>query len=515
MLGCGGCRLAKKNETSMSMTVNPAQQTSPEKRPAKKRTTPAQAMSRRDREFLPAALEILETPPAPAAVMLLLTLCMFTAAALTWSFVGRLEVHAVGQGKIESVGRTKLIQPLEPGKVRQVLVENGQKVNAGDLLIAFDPAELQADERDYAESLSAAKAELIRRRVAVDFAQSAKSAMSTSTLETPQIAWDESIPESARRREEAVLRADIAQLSDTLSDLDTQIAVKNATTERLNLSIGFQEKLISTLNDRVDMRNTGISLAVDTRVNLFDAMETLEKSQSSLASDQGELIETRAAVKELESQKQKAVSQFIADNEGKRADAERKALDIAEQLAKASAKLGRTQLFAPVGGTVQQLAVTTVGQVVTTGQQLMVVVPSGGPLLAEVYMNNADVGFIKVGQEVAIKVDAFPFTHYGVSHGKVIRIASDAIDEQDARRAESSATNLANSANMPASTAPPNFVFPVTVSLQQGDIRADGVNVPLTPGMTVTAEVKTDDRRVIDYLFSPIAKVWSEAMRER
>jgi hemolysin D len=263
------------------------------------------------------------------------------------------------------------------------------------------------------------------------------------------------------------------------------------------------------------MRDTGIKLNIDTKVNLYDAQEALQKSQSALAGDQGQLIETQAAIKELDSQKRKAVSQFIADNESKSADAERKLLDIGQQLAKARAKLDRTRLLAPTDGTVQQLAITTIGQVVTTGQQLMIIVPSEGALQAQVYVDNPDIGFVKLGQEATIKVDAFPFTRYGALHGRVMRIASDAIDEQDARRTEANAAHLANSANEAPSTAAPNFVFPVTLALDEDTIRTNGVDIPLSTGMTVTAEIKTDSRRVIDYLFSPIAKVTSEALRER
>ncbi len=339
--------------------------------------------------------------------------------------------------------------------------------------------------------------------------------MMSSALATSQIPWEDSVPQADRRREEAIFAADLRQLADTLNDLDKQIAVKKADMDRLNQSIGYQLKLIATLTERVDLRTAGIEKSIDTKVNLLDAREVLEKAQASLASDQGQLKETDATIEELASQKQKARSQFIADNDNKAADAERKGQDIAQQLAKATAKLQRTKLFAPISGIVQQVAVTTVGQVVTTGQRLMVIVPSDGPLQIEVYMSNADIGFVKVGQDAAVKVDAFPFTRYGALHGVVTRIASDAIDEQEARRAESNATNLANSANMPASATPPSFVFPVTISLKETAFRVDGAVMPLTPGMTATAEVKTDNRRVIDYLFSPLAKTASEAMRER
>ena len=117
--------------------------------------------------------------------------------------------------------------------------------------------------------------------------------------------------------------------------------------------------------------------------------------------------------------------------------------------------------------------------------------------------------------QVVVKVDAFPFTRYGALHGKVERIASDAIDEQQARRAEVNVTNLANSSTMPAANAQPTFVFPILVTLNESAFLVQGVKAPLTPGMTVTAEIRTDSRRIIDYLFSPLAKVASEALRER
>jgi hemolysin D len=115
-------------------------------------------------------------------------------------------------------------------------------------------------------------------------------------------------------------------------------------------------------------------------------------------------------------------------------------------------------------------------------------------------------------------LDAFPFTRYGTLHGRVIQVATDAIDEQDARRAQANAANLANSGNSPQPAAPgqpQNFVFQVTLSLDERAMKIGEAVIPLTPGMMVTAEIKTESRRVIDYLFSPLAKVASEALHEK
>ena len=229
------------------------------------------------------------------------------------------------------------------------------------------------------------------------------------------------------------------------------------------------------------------------------------------------MIETDAAIKELESETAKTISQFIADNENKLVDAARKADEAREAFAKAQAKLQRTKLFAPIDGVVQQISVTTVGQVVTTGQQLVVIAPSEGELQVEALVANLDIGFVKLGQDAAIKVDAFPFTRFGVLKGKVVRIAAEAVDEQEAKRSLANATLAANALPpAPALRASPKASsFPVTIALQQTTMHVGDADVPLAPGMTVTVEIKTDSRRVIDYLLSPLAKIASEAMRER
>jgi hemolysin D len=510
---------------------------------------PTSAVSGGDREFLPAALEILETPPPPLPVAMIATICVFALTGLIWSWFGRLDVHAVAAGKIETAGYSKVIEPLDPGRIAANHVEAGQAVKAGDLLLELDPAEAKADALAAQDALDAGLAEIARRRYAIEAvrrvapeealwnennsAPAAAAARADRIDATPRrvlspieqladetapgIEWGNSLPESFRLRETAVLSADLRQLSDSLKALDKQMAQKLATRKRLDMSIAFQQTLMGTLNQRVSTRQEAIDLAVGTKINLYDAKEELERSQSQLASDQGQLIETEAAVKEVASEKAKAVSQFIADNQNKLAEASRKADEARQALAKATARLARTKLYAPIDGVVLQTAVTTIGQVVTTGQQLAAITPAGAKLQVEALVANLDIGFVKLGQTAAIKVDAFPFTRFGVLHGKVVKIAPSAIDEQEAKRALANATANANVAQLPAPPRgqPENFVFPVTVALDETAMNIDRSIVPLAPGMTVIVEIKTDSRRVIDYLLSPLAKIASEAARER
>ncbi len=433
----------------------------PSQRPAAR---PASTVAGRDREFLPAALEILETPAPPATVVTMLTICAFFAAAVVWSFVGRLDVHAAASGKIETAGYSKVIEPLDTGKIAGIHVESGQSVRAGELLFEIDPAEARADAAASKDALDATRSEVARRRFAIEAVRAAgaeegsadwrpEAAGAPGPRRSPvealagrpafSIPWASDLPEGFRLREEAVLHADLTQLSDALGALDQQMAQKLATRKRLDMSISFQHALLDTLNARVATRQQAIDLSVGTKINLYDAKEELQRSQSQLASDEGQRIETDAAIQEVESERTKTISQFVAENENKLAEASGKSDAAREALAKAQARLERTRLSAPIDGVVQQVAVTTVGQVVSSGEQLAVITPVGGKLEVQALVPNLDIGFVKLGQPVVVKVDAFPFSRFGVLHGKVVKIAPSAVNEQEAKRA------LANAAGAP------------------------------------------------------------------
>jgi hemolysin D len=473
----------------------------------------AGAEFRRDREFLPAALEILENPASPTRRALLLTLCSFVTVSLAWSFLGRIDIEAVAQGKVEPQGRVKVIEPLEPGRVLNILVEDGAHVHAGDPMIELDPVEARADETAAQQALAVDLADAARYRAAL-----AAVAEAGATIgQTPTIVWDDRIPEMLRTREEAALSADLDQLTRTLRNLDMQMAEHQATFDQYAETAAADAKLVETLQERVDMRQELMRRSAGTKADLIDSLKELERAQSSLVTDRGQKAQAAAAINTVSSEKAKTISQFVADNRNKLNDAVNKADGDVQSLAKAQSRARRTTMRSPVEGVVQQLAVTTIGQVVTTGQELMVIVPGSGALQIEAFVDNADVGFVKPGQEVVVKLDAFPFTRYGTIKGKVVSIATDAIDQAAARRLQANATSLANSANLqPSSDAQDQkFVFPIVVALDRTTFAIGDREISLTPGMSVTAEIKTDSQRIIQYVLSPLARMASEALHER
>ena len=479
--------------------------------PSKKVSLPAIMKSRVPRdhlEFLPANLEILETPSSPKASFFLWVLCGMLAAALAWSWFARLDIHAIAKGKIQPSGRSKIVQPLDPGKVRAINVTNGAHVKAGDVVIELDPTDSEADRQTLAGQLEWLNAELVRRRVAIE-------AVNTKN-DTPKIEFPSSVSEGVQGRERSAFFADLNQYISNRESLVAQRGQQEAMQQRLTMSIGAREKLLASLQERVGMKESLVALQSGTRSAVIDALQTMQGEQTNLAYDKGQLLEAQAGTVASERKIGQLKQEFIAKQTQEYLDSQRKRSDVLQALVKADAKETRTRLTSPIDGYVQQLLVTTIGQVVTTGQPLMVVVPTDGVLEVEALVENQDIAFIQPGQEAIIKVDSFPFTRYGSIKGTVKRVSSDAVDQRDAGMTSETNTQRNSNANTISGVSQvQNLVYPVTIELKDKSIFADGRDVPLGPGMTVTAEVKTGNRRVIDYLLAPLREISSNAARER
>lgn len=464
---------------------------------------------REDREFLPADLEILETPPSPVRLALILAIAGFTLAALAWSWFGHVEIIAQAQGKIQPTGRVKVLQPLETGKVARLHAENGRKVEAGEVLLDMESGEAEAEARATEADLLATRAEALRRRAALTAAARAPIPL------TVPIDWPADIPAANRAREEQVLAADLGQLATTLASLEAQLAQKAVERDRLAETIGAQEALLRTLNERVGMRAALVESAAGSRATVIDAVESLQIQETTLTTQRSQFASTVAGITVLERERERQLSGFRADNEQRLADAARRADGLEQTLAKDRLRLDHLSLRSPIAGTVTGLTVTTLGQVVTTGEEVMRIVPEGAGLEIEAYLPNRDVGFVRAGQSVMVKVESFPFTRYGTLKGEVVRVGRDALPEADARSLESLGTQGAKPALFASAERLQNLVYPVTIALREASLTVDGTPVPMTPGMAVTAEIATGERRILDYFLDPLLETGSEAMRER
>lgn len=468
-------------------------------------------LTREDQEFLPAALEILETPPSPIRMQLISVLTGFVAVALAWSFFGRLEVIAIAQGKVQPPGRVKVVQPTETGKVTRIAHVNGDRVNKDEVLVEFDATDARADREALEALVFALKAETARRDAvlrAVDPARGLRD-------QTPPVAWPAGLPEATRQREAQVMAADLAQVAAALAALDAQQVQRSRERDRLKETITAQDALVTTQRERVTMRSSLATSGFGTRSSLLDSREALQKEETTLTAYKGQLAEAAAAIEVIGRERARTLQTFIAENTQKRADAMR-ALDESQQkLAKSLMRLENMTLRAPADGLVQASSVHTLGQVLGAGQEIMRIVPDSDVLEVEAYLPNKDIGFVREGQEVSVKIDSFPYTRYGMITGTVTRIAYDAIPQQEASQIEANPARPGESQGFAGAQRTQNLVFPITILLSRRHIVVDGQRIPVTPGMTVVAEIKTGSRRIIEYLVAPVYEVTSESLRER
>jgi hemolysin D len=466
---------------------------------------PSRPRQRREYEtaFLPAALEVVETPPSPIGRAVGLTIILLFCAALGWASLGKVDVVATAPGKIVVNGRTKVIQPAETGVVRAIHVRDGAVVKAGDVLIELDPT-INAAELDHVKSdLIAAELNIARLRAAL-----AADINPIADLAAPAGA-SQRLVEMHRQ----FLASQKAEHAAKLAEIDRQLAQKDAERETIAATIAKLRATIPLLQERVDVRKYLYDKAIGTKIIYLTEFQDLVGQQHEVLVQQSRLREAEAAVAGLTHARFKVEAEYRRGLYDDLAKAEQRAAGLAQDVIKGEQKAKQQILTAPVDGVVQQLAVHTVGGVVTPAQTLAALVPLDSNLEIEAMVMNRDIGFIVPGQSAAIKIDTFNFTRYGLLAGRVLSISRDAITrdrhEDKPRDQPSSAEN--------ASSEPKGqeLLYAARVSLERSGMEIEGRTVQLSPGMAVTVEIKTGSRRIISYLLSPLMRYNQEVLRER
>lgn len=436
----------------------------------------------RAREFLPAALEIVETPPSPVGRAVAFSLAAFFTIAVVWAVFGKVDVVAVAQGRIVPEGGVKTIQPLEIGKVRKIHVRNGDRVAAGDVLIELDPTESEVDVDQLRRELL--ELDLVLRRLGAH--------MRGLSGRPPEFEPSEGAEPRLVRMHNAQLEADLRAFQSQSATIEADISRRLAEIDSIKAEIAKYQQILplnrereSGLRGLLDKGNTEQFRWMEAKQQLIDTQENINIARHRIRESESGL---EAAFKELEGAKAQAEQEVLTEM----VESNRRVDEIRLALRKAAQRERFTRLTAPVDGVVQQLAVKTEGGVVTPAEPVMVVVPADALLEIEATILNKDKGFVEVGQPVEVKVETFLFTKYGTIDGQVLDVADDAVEQEEI-----------------------GLVYPIRVALAESEVLVEGRPVPLTSGMNVTVEVKTGKRRIIEFLLSPLQKYGDEAIQER
>jgi len=366
--------------------------------------------------------------------------------------------------------------------VHAILVRDGQRVRAGQALVELDPTISTAEAVQAQKALETAELDAARGRAILSALDGhglafsppsgtpAAVAATQLALARAQLADIEATADTHSAERQAMIAArseaqvQAAKLTETLPLLDEQIAAN----EQL-LAKGYVSKL-----KVIEMRRQRLAAARDRDA----AIQTANKAAAQMAGASSGIVQSRA----------EARARVLTDLAKAESDAKLRR----EELAKATQKSSLQTLVSPVSGTVSQLAIHTVGGVVEATKPVMVIVPDGGALVADVRILNRDVGFVKVGQPVAVKLEAFPFTRYGTLTGTIQSVGSDAIEDEKL-----------------------GLVYPARVALDRKSTPRQGNLIKAVVGMQTTADIRTGRRSILSYLFSPIDKASHEAGRER
>lgn len=457
----------------------------------------AKARPRSDHEFLPAALEIMEKPPSPGWRYLMLALCGLFVIALIWAFVGRMDVVATASGKVIPSGNVKVIQPVELGYVRAIHVRNGQRVKAGQLLVELDPTLAGAEAAQASQGLLTAEVIAARNAALLAHLQGGNARF------VPPPGTSADIAETQAN----FVRTSIAEYEGERASLMQQRAENAARLQGAQAEIAKLSQTLPLVEEQLAARKELAEKGYFSRIRLLEYEQLKLEHVQNIEVQRANAAQARAAIGNIDAQLGQLRASFGRKAAGELSDAQEKLGLSRQEVTKSARRKEFYELRAPVSGTVQQLAISTIGGVVQPAQAIMIIVPDGARAVVEANILNKDIGFIQEGQTVRVKLEAYPFTDYGIIPGVVESISRDAIDMSQPGQ------EMARDPN--GRPIQQGLVYATRIRLLKSTIRVRGRDQLIGPGLAVQAEIKTGERRIIDYLLSPIAKTMDEAGRER
>ncbi|MBD2793478.1 HlyD family type I secretion periplasmic adaptor subunit [Xenorhabdus sp. 42] len=433
-----------------------------------------------DYDFLPTHLALSQRPPSPFARYTAITLSIGVLVALLWACLGKLDVQATATGRLIASGRSQIIQAYEQSRIVAIHVGNGQHVAKGTPLLTLHTLGVNQDIARLLEQRDYLTEEEIRYQALLG-----KHDPSSLPLFQQQ-------PEAKRNKILTHYHHEKEEFDSVITNIYAEMEVNLSSQKARNSDIRSLINLRENIYQRLQARKTLSQKQVISKVEYLEQEKEFLETERLISQQKSELGILLTQYKSLEERLKGLKVQKEREWFEKGKQAEMQLAVLKQEISKVQEREELEIVRSPVTGTIQQLSVHTLGAVLQPAQNLMVIVPDNQVQLAEIQILNKDVGFVRPGQQVTVKVDAFPYTRYGTIEGTLLSISRDSTTDERL-----------------------GLVFPAQISLKQNNIIVDGKPVDITAGMSIVAEIKTDQRRVIDYLLSPIQEYQSEALREK
>jgi hemolysin D len=396
-----------------------------------------------------------------------------------------------------------MVQPFETGVVREIKVRDGQSVKAGDVLVDLDSTTADAEVGHLQSDLMAARLDIARLRAAIANKEDPLSAF------TPPKDASADLVQMYR----GLLLSQSSEQKAKLASIDGQLAQKAAERDTIQASVDKLKNTLVPLQQRVEIREQLFQKELGSKVTYLTELQDLVGQRQDILVQEKRGSETNAAVTALTETRAKTVAEYERTLFDDLTKAQQKEAGFRRDIVKAEQRRNLQRLTAPVDGIVQQLAIHTIGGVVTPAQTLMYIVPADSRLEIEAMISNRDIGFVSAGQEAAVKIDTFNFTRYGLLRGTILSISQDAIPRD--KIPDTAGDKTSGAGNDSSEPRGQELLYAARISLDRTQLAIEDKQVNLSPGMAVTAEVKTGRRRIISYLLSPLSRYQHDSMRER
>ncbi|HGO5822593.1 TPA: HlyD family type I secretion periplasmic adaptor subunit [Mannheimia haemolytica] len=434
-------------------------------------------------EFLPAHLELCEKPISNLPKWSARLIILFLLLTIIWAQFGKVEVVAVAQGKIIASSRSKNIQPLETAMVKNIYVRNGDKVYKNQLLVELTTTGIDTDLSQAQENLRAMELSRFRLQALLH---------SIEKEIEPSLKGNELYPIEIFKQEQDLALSQYDAWKSQKKKFLAQIEQKQAERNTILGNISNLSKIEVYEKERTTDIHKLFQQKSASKHEYYQQKNKLLEIENNLIGQKNRSNEIEKEISQINQEYQTFITSFKRDllNELKTLSNNLSQAYLDGE--RARQRLEFMEIRSPIDGVVQQLQTYTIGGIVTTGQRLMVIAPEEDNFEVEATITNNDIGFIKIGQDVTVKIMAFPYTRYGYITGKVKNISLDAIQDEKL-----------------------GFVFNSTISIDKDHLNIGETKIPLKQGMVVSAEIKTDNRTVMDYFLSPLRTTVDESLRER
>lgn len=494
-------------------------------------------------EFLPDALEIIESPNSPLGSLIIWMIFILMLLAIIWSYIGKVDMVATARGKIIPMGNVKVVQPIEEGIITAIHIEDGQSVEKGELLVELDTSIQEVDVSTYQKLLDMAtlEKEVLMKVIDGEIIDSVVNNHSNNLEEAEHIVDYYNVVRSNYNSKMAIYNSQLEQDKINLQISQTEV-------QKVEHNLVLTENSISSLKSSIKngsaqeeklkvVENEWNNLKEEEDINhqLYEAgvisQSEWKKKSNEVEIAEGEYLTQKKIVEqekrensfkleELENnldlyqkdlyietsnvqlaeseiyETEKNIESLIQEDKeillGKLVEKENEITKYNAEVEKGKKSINYNHLYAPVNGKVYGLTINTIGEIAKPAESLLTIVPEGTELIVEVLLINKDIGFVKEEQEVAVKVDTFPFQKYGALKGEIVHISPNAyLDEKL------------------------GYVYKVKIIIEKPYLELNGLRYDIVPGMEVTAEIKTGKRRVIDFFLEPLVKYIDESIKLR